>query len=215
MSLTNRLQNPTPWEVRINWDRGIDIVIPPFGETELTVAQMDDFRPGKPGSEDVQNLMDFHGIFLLDSNRTYNVQALEAVERAIEKKTVLYREVRESTRKSHQSESGQKLSEEALEEQMRMLGYDKFGRQVERLKKMARNLSEAVGDRSGETVKERLDPARTVFVVDPPRQFPTVEMMEEFLDENPDIRDKHEAMRGKAPAPKKGESREAKSPRSV
>ena len=51
MAVVARLRNPTPFDVKIPYERGVYINIPSDGEVELSMEQLDDFRPGKPGSE--------------------------------------------------------------------------------------------------------------------------------------------------------------------
>ena len=63
MAITSTLCNPTPWEVEFPYDQGIEIIVPAYGETNLTsMQQVDDFRPEKPGYETVKELMDSYGI---------------------------------------------------------------------------------------------------------------------------------------------------------
>ena len=81
MAFASKLCNPTPWRVDLTWDRGVIIVVEPFGSTELTMQQTDDFRPGKPGSAEVRQTLDYYGVFLLDTDRTYDQQAFEALQR--------------------------------------------------------------------------------------------------------------------------------------
>ena len=43
-------------------------------------------------------------------------------------------------------------------------------------------------------VRQNLDPERTCFVINPPRQFPSKTSLAMFLAENPEIAAKHEAL---------------------
>ena len=44
------------------------------------------------------------------------------------------------------------------------------------------------------SVRQNLDPERTCFVINPPRQFPSKTSLAMFLAENPEIAKKHEAL---------------------
>ena len=55
-----------------------------------------------------------------------------------------------------------------------------------------------------QSLRTQLDPARTVFAMDPPREFPSVAAMDFFLKQNDEIRAKHLAWQAQAistPAP--------------
>ncbi len=51
MAVVARLVNPTPFDVKIPYERGVYINIPADGDVELSMGQLDDFRSGKPGSD--------------------------------------------------------------------------------------------------------------------------------------------------------------------
>lgn len=59
MALITKLVNPTPFDVEIPYEKGISIHIPADGEVDLTMGQLDDFRPGKPGSEETRKILTF------------------------------------------------------------------------------------------------------------------------------------------------------------
>lgn len=190
MAFSSKLCNPTPFDVKLPWDRGVNIKVLAFDATELSMAQMDDFRPGKPGSADVKSVLDYHGLFLLDSDRPYDNQALEALQRAYSSKKAQYDSaVRNIT--DRRAASGVSPNPEALEETLRQMGYEELGRKIQVLKEAAAKFREVVGDQPERTQRQQLDPKRTVFVIDPPREFPSVAAMEFFLDQNADIRAKH------------------------
>ena len=197
MAYSAKLCNPTPYPVKLDWDRGIRIKIEPFGATELTMQQMDDFRPGKPGSADVKQTLDYYGLFLLDSDRPYDNQALEAVRRAHAAKKAQYDAgVRNIT--DRRSASGIAPNEEALEETLSQMGYTALREKVETLKKQAAAFEAVVGAQPERTQRQQLDPKRTVFILDPPREFPSVASMEFFLEGNPEIKAKHTAFHAQA-----------------
>jgi len=192
MALTARLENPTPWDVKIDYDRGVKIRVPAFGSTDVGMQQMDDFRPNKPGSEAVIETLNYNGLFLLDSDRPYDNQALEALERSFEAKKAQYdAAVRSIT--DHRAAAGVAPNPEALEETLRMQGYVTLRNKIETLKNQISKLRKAIGPDRERSLRKQLDPARTVFVLDPPREFPSVASMNFFLDQNDEIRAKHEA----------------------
>ena len=79
MSYSHKLHNPTPFVVEIEWDRGVVIVVQADSSTELSTKQMEQFAPGEPGHEEIRKMMDGHGVFLEDSDREYDAQALKAL----------------------------------------------------------------------------------------------------------------------------------------
>lgn len=194
-----KLCNPTPFFVELPWHRGIDIPIPPFGDAEITMQQMDDFRPGKPGSENVRSVLDFHGLFLYDVDRPYDNQALEALKRSHKAKKSQYDEAVKNLR-VQRAQAGIAPQEAAFEENLRQLGYFRLHEEIEKLEKAIEKFKTAVGEGPERSTRPQFDPDRTVMVMDPPRQFPSVAAMEFYLEENPEIKAKHEAFRSEAQA---------------
>lgn len=194
MALTNRLANPTPFPVKLKYDRGIFLKVPPFGSVELTMQQLDDFRDGKPGSEAVQQTTNFHGLFLMDSDRPYDHQALEAIERSIAAKEEQYRSSTQSLIDTRAS-AGVNPDKVALEETFRRLGLTDLKEEVESLKNQARLYRKTVESQPESRKAQQLDPNRTVFVMDPPTEFPSVAAKDFFLSlpENAEIAEKHKA----------------------
>jgi hypothetical protein len=199
MAYSARLCNPTPFNVKLPWDRGVVIVIEPFGATDLTMQQMDDFTPGKPGSAEVRQFMDYYGLFLLDSDRPYDNQALEALRRAHASKKSQYDSAIRNII-DRRAAAGVNPDPEALEETLRMMGYVALREKIETLKEQVAKFQEAVGDQPDRTARQQLDPKRTVFVTDPPREFPSVASMKFFLEKNPEIKARHEAFATQAVA---------------
>jgi hypothetical protein len=197
MAFSSKLCNPTPFPVKLPWDRGVNIKVEAFDSTELTMEQMDDFRPGKPGSADVKSVLDYHGLFLLDSDRPYDNQALEALRRAHAAKKAQYDSaVRNIT--DRRAASGVAPNPEALEETLRQMGYEELGRKIGVLKEAAAKFQDVVGDTDDRNSRQQMDPARTVFVMDPPREFPSVAAMEFFLEQNSDVNARHTAFNAQA-----------------
>jgi hypothetical protein len=195
MAYAARLMNPTPWKVELTWDRGIVIVVPPFGSTELTMQQMDDFRPGKPGSADVRVNLDYFGVFLFDTDRSYDVQALETLRRSYAKKKEQY-DATVARLQGNRAAAGIAPNADAFEDTLKMMGYVNLREQMESLKEGIAKFEETVKAAGEQSQQQQYDPARTVMVINPPREFPSVAAMEFFLAKNPDIKAKHEAKKG-------------------
>lgn len=190
MSLTSKLCNPTPFDVDLPYDRGVSIKIPSFGVTELSMRQLDDLRPGKPGSPEVRKVLDYHGLFLLDPDRPYNNQALESINRSRKAKEDQYNAVVKNLRSSRAA-TGVAHDDTAFDETLIQLGYAELGRKISILKDAVKKFEKAVGDAKETTSRAQLDPKRTVFTMEPPREFPSVAAMEFFLDQNAEIKAKH------------------------
>jgi hypothetical protein len=184
--------NPTPWDVKLDYDRGIRIRIPAFGSVDLSMQQMDDYRPGKPGSEAVAAIMDTYGVFLFDSDRSYDNQALEALKRNVR---VLSDQYKATERRLRDQRSAQGINpdEKALKATLVELGYGTVQEKIATLEEQIQKYEQVVSESTG-SVRAKLDPARTVFVMNPPREFPSVAAMEFFLaqPENAELKTKHE-----------------------
>lgn len=191
--LTSKIVNPTPFKVEFNWDKGIVLEIPPDGELDLTMQQMDDFRPGKPGTEEVKHQMDYYGIFLLDGDRSWEEQAIKALESSFKVKKAQVDQFVTNMRNSRIS-AGAPVNEDAMEELIVMSGQGKVRDECETLQKRINHLRKIL-DKTGTKgkVKETLDPKRTCFILNPPKQFMSETQLELFLmDQTPEFRKKHE-----------------------
>lgn len=194
MALSAKLCNPTPFPVRLRWHKGIDIMIPPMGDTTLSPIQMEDFRPGKPGSATVQQEIEIYGIFLYDTDRDYDEQALEALQRCLRARKIRYEEAVKSMRDRRAAE-GSAPSEELLEQLIVSFGFDKQRDQIAILEKQVKELQKVVSSRQTKTEDIEFDPL-TVYVLDPPRKFPSEAQLNFFLDlpGNEQIKAQHQAM---------------------
>lgn len=183
--ISNTICNPTPWDVKMDWHQGICINVPADGSMDLSgqigVDQMDDFREGKPGSEAVQELMNHYGIFLRDFTKTYEAQALTAIKASIRSREVSYNEFVNNLRKNR-AQQGISDNQEAFDEIVRQYGYAKVKDQIDALKRRVKFLEKAIGDEPA-SVREKLDPERTLMFTDPPRIFPTKLALEMFLND--------------------------------
>jgi len=192
MAYAAKLCNPTAWAVKLDWEKGIKIVVPEFGSADLTMQQTDDFRPGKPGSENVLNLLDYHGLFLFDVDRPYDNQALESLRKAHGAKKFQYDEA-VGRLKARRSSQGIHEDAEVLEEVLEQMGLARIRDMVKVLAEQIAKYEEIIG--ADHVIATQLDPNRTVFVLEPPREFPSQAAMEFYLEQNPEVSAKHEAFK--------------------
>lgn len=182
--LTNKLVNPTPFDVQIDWDKGVVIPIPGDAQVDLTMAQMDDFRPGKPGSEEARHLLEYNGLFLLDGDRSWDEQALEAIEKALKEKKSQFDAFVGRIRDSRIA-SGSPVDDDAMSEIVERAGYGKIEAQCQTLSQRAQVLKDLLrgSDTAGKVKERTLDPKRTCFITKPPREFPSETALKLFLME--------------------------------
>jgi len=203
MAYINRLVNPTPWKVKIPYDRGTFLIIEADGEYELQNADMQkDFEPAQAGSEEVKKMLDNSGIFLLNPDLSYDLQALRALQASFKSKKSYLDEFVQRLRDGRIA-TGRSIDDGTLEEAIESAGYgtkvnERTGvpgirGQLESLQKRIKFLERAVeGDPTRGRMKERLDPEKTCFVTNPPRQFSSKTALLMFLEENPVIKEQHE-----------------------
>src|SRR3990172_156142 len=182
MNITNRLCNSTKFDAVINWHAGIDITVPGDGYVDLDINQADDFRSGKPGSEEVQLLMDSKGIFLRDMDLPFEVQALACLQRCLKAKRTHYAEGM-NTLKGRRAQQGIHESEEDLRKLAKQINYDKLEDQIESITKRIRFYEKKLQPEDRKPVRERVDPKRTVPWTNPPRVFETELQCQMWLEE--------------------------------
>lgn len=184
-NISNQLCNPTPFEVKIDWHAGICITIPADGHKDLTgqlgIEQMDDFRDGKPGSEEVRQLMDHYGIFLRDHTVSYESQALTSIKASIRSKQALYDGFVNDLRRKR-AVQGISENEEALNEVIRQAGFARLFEEIQTLKGRVKFLESALRD-VPQVIREQLDPEKTLMFTDPPKVFPTKIALQMFLND--------------------------------
>lgn len=191
--LTSKLVNPTPFKVKIPWDKGIILDISPDSEIDLTMAQMDDFRPGKPGSEEARHILDYHGLFLLDGDRSWDEQAAKAVETSLKEKRAQFEGFVTRIRDARIA-NGAPVDDASLKQLVDGHGYGKLEKECEVLERRLSALREILAE-SGPRgkVKETLDPKRTCFITQPPREFPSETALKLFLmEQDPEFVARHE-----------------------
>ena len=191
MALVAKMVNPTPFDVKIPYQKGVYIKVPADGDVELSMSQLDDFRPGKPGSEGPKKLLDFEGVFLEDSDLSYDFQALQALNIAVSERETRIKDFIERTRNARIA-GGATVDDATMDDLLTASGYGNMQKIVDKLKARVGVLSKVVdADAHRGAVKQTLDPKRTCFVINPPRQFPSETALTMFLLENPEIAEEH------------------------
>ena len=209
MAYASKLVNPTPYPVDIPYERGIHLKLDPDSELILDQAQMEDFRPGKPGYEATRKLLEFEGVFLWDTDLSYEVQALTACRAAVRERADRVNNFIERTRNARIA-GGATVDKATMDDLIVASGYNKMEKYIEVVKKRIKILEEIVNaDSSRGRIHDTLDPKRTCFVITPPKQFPSETALKLFLEENPDIKRQHEAMTKPAKVKKVVETEEA------
>ncbi len=194
MARIQKMVNPTPFDVKIPYERGVYISVPADGESMLSMQQFDDFCPGKPGSEAAKKLLDFEGVYVADSDLSYDYQALQALQVAVRERKERIKNFTDRTRNSR-NVAGAPTDDATMEDIFNSAGYGRMEKDVEKLEARIKTLSTVVSaDESKGAVRQTLDPKRTIMVTNPPRQFPSVTAMEMYLNEHPDIKEAHEAL---------------------
>lgn len=185
MAYAAKLINPTPWDVQIPYEKGIVITVPAFGQVDLTMQQFEDYRPNTPGAEAVYEILDSEGVFLFDTDRPYENQALDTLRKTLKKREeILTAKVKSYTDLA--ARQGLRLEPEQINNVNEQLGVNRLKEKCEAIKKFITKYEAVV---QKETAKRRhvLNPETTVFVTNPPREFPSKVAREFFLDQNPDL----------------------------
>jgi hypothetical protein len=192
MAVVAKMINPTPFNVKIPYQLGVSIRIPADGEIDLTMEQLDDFRPGKPGSEETRKTLEFEGVFLQDSDLSYDVQALQALQSFVRERKARVKNFVERN-KAARLKQGAACTDAEMDELKSSAGYSVMEANVSKVEARIRILEKTVNaDMNKGSVKQTLDPTRTCFVINPPRQFPSRTALAMFLAENPEIKAKHD-----------------------
>ena len=196
MAVVAKMINPTPFDVDIPYDKGISIKIPADGSVELSMGQLEDFIPGKPGSEATKSILSFEGVFLQDTDLSYDFQALAAIKQAILERKDRIKNFIERTKNSRIA-GGATVDDATMKDLINSSGYNNMRTDVEKLESRLKALSLIVNtdERKG-SVHQTLDPERTCVATNPPREFPSKTALAMFLAENPDIKREHDSMLG-------------------
>lgn len=190
--ITNKLCNATKYPVTWNWDKGVNIYIPPDGFVMLTNAQMSDFQPNQPGSEAIQMLMNDYGIFLRDTDRSFESQALEALRACARAKRSQWEESTNNIRRTR-ADKGIVDNPEALEETFRQLGLVALKARVDSMLHRVKQFEAIVQEQGAQSAVDKIDPDRTLIFTDPPRVFETPFALKVFLSEpeNSELREQY------------------------
>jgi hypothetical protein len=192
MPVVANLINPTPFDVKIEYQAGQLLRIPADGDLTIEMNVLADFRPGKPGSEETRKILEMEGIFLMDSDLSYDFQAVTALKACVAERSRRIKEFTTRTRNSR-IKGGATVDDETMNDLLEGAGYAQMGRGVDKLKARIAILEKIVNaDVNKGSVRETLDPERTCFVTIPPRQFPSKTALAMFLSENPEIAEAHE-----------------------
>ena len=132
MAGIQKMVNPTPFDVKIPYERGVYISIPADGEVGLSMQQFDDFRPGKPGSEAAKKLLDFEGVFVADSDLSYDYQALQALQIAVRERKERIKTFIDRTRNSR-IKGGATVDDATMEDLIENTGYGRMSKDVEKM----------------------------------------------------------------------------------
>jgi len=137
-----------------------------------------------------------YGLFLRDGDRTYESQALEALNKCHKAKKTHYEEATNNLRRSRAS-AGIVDNPEALEETFRQLGLIALRDQVEGLSFRIKQFEKAVAEQKSTKQADTMDPDRTLLFVDPPKVFETKFALQVFLSEpeNAGLKVKYEGWR--------------------
>lgn len=189
MNVSNRLCNPTQFDVEWPYDKGVKLVIPADGWIDLPVEVMDDFRSDKPGYDAVKVQMNQYGIFLKDPTLPYEKQAIEAIDAAVRSLDGMYKDTHSNMRRRAAAQGT--YDEEAFNETLTQMGYADLKRKTEALRDRLDKYRSRVSE--DKAIFVEFDPKRTLIFLDPPKEFDSEIAMEIFLDENPELREQHDA----------------------
>jgi hypothetical protein len=186
--------NPTPFDVKISYEKGVYINVPADGETTLSVEQMDDYRPGKPGSEATKSILAFEGVFLQDTDLSYDFQALQALQSAVRERKDRVKQFIDRT-KGSRVRGGAAIDDDSMEELIVTSGHGRMRTDIVKLEARVKILQGIVNsDEAKGSVRQTLDPERTCFVINPPRQFPSKTALAMFLaEQSEEVQARHEA----------------------
>lgn len=169
------------------------LVIPGDDEIDLDMQQLDDFRPGKPGSEEARHLLEYHGLFLLDGDRSWDEQAVNAIEKSIKEKKAQF-DAFVGRIKDSRIAAGSPVDDNTLDQLIKTHNYDELKRKIEVLQKRLEVIRGVLSEKGTKgKVKTTLDPKRTCFITQPPREFPSETALKLFLmEQSPEFVAKHE-----------------------
>lgn len=190
MGITNKLCNATPFDVEIPYTAAINIFVPADGQADLSMSQMEDYSPGRPGSAEPRSFIASFGVFLLDTDRSYDSQVYETLQLQI---GGLRQKIAEWTNNLRDSRlaTGTAIDAETMKEMKRTTGFLKLEEKLVVLQKRAALYAKALESAAVSKPKGSFDPEKTCFSTEPPKQFATKTALAIFLAENPELFQKH------------------------
>lgn len=190
MNITNRLVNPTPFDVEWPYHRGIVLKIPAYGHYDLETSDMiEDFRPDSAGSESVSLLMRDYGIFLRDPSVPYEVQAVKAIRDCMKSKSEMCREARAGM-EADMARTGN-YDKSAVDKTFERLGFKRIEDQVALLERKLEFYERQIKGNS-RILHKQFDPERTLLFLNPPREFETKIAMLSYLEDHPEDKVKYD-----------------------
>ena len=187
MAITARLCNPTHEKVEWPWHRGEVLIVQPFGFVDLPAKMMEQLLPDEAGYDSIKSTMDHYGVFLRDTGRTYESQALEAINAAIKTKNQFYNDCVSNIRE--RAAHAGNINEEAIAHKLEAAGYTRLARTVDELRKIKATL-EAKESKTRQR-HTQYDPERTLLFTNPPMEFESPTAMQLYLSYNDDMRQRY------------------------
>jgi len=198
MGLSDKMFNSTPWEAQIPYSR-VKIIIPGDSFARLTPEQVDDFRSGKPGSEEVRRLLQSFGCFMYDTDKSHDIQMLDCLKACVKEKEMTFSDYVNNVRNQRIAAGQSVVSEDDLEGMISMGGYNVMREQIITLKARITKLEGALR-KTGEIGRTapKYNPEQTCFGVSPPKEFASALQLQMYLDENPEVAAKDQEFRTRA-----------------
>jgi hypothetical protein len=205
MGLSQKLCNGTPYEAVIPYNNNSKIRIPADSQITIPPHMVDDFRKDTPGYEDVRKLLAGFGCFLYDTDKSYDLQVLEALDAFIKERGEQYDAAVSRLRQNLMSVN-QTVTAEALAPHLERMELYKetvhpgeplpIKNKVDEMKARREKLKSALtaSGQIGSRAAPKFDPLKTSFGCAPPREFPSEILRDLFHDENPEIKAKHNSM---------------------
>ena len=194
MGLSDKLYNSTPFDARIPYDRNY-INIPGDGYVQVRAQQLEDFMPGRPGTEEVRALLNSYGCFLFDTDKSFDIQMLDALKAFVKDRDKQYKDFIDAQVADRVRAGAGQPSEEDLAPVIQRAGLDILKSKIETCRSRAAKLETELrssGELNTGRAAPKFDPERTSFGTSPPREFPTTRARDAFHDVNLEARERHE-----------------------
>lgn len=192
MGYSTKLHNATPFPVIWHVGPNIFISIDGDGALDMTPAMSDVFAPNTANYESILELMHAYGVFTLDPDVDFDQQMLTCLRGWMKCRTQQVDEAKKSI-EANRARVGLPNDDASVHEALKRLNYGPIFEQMDVISKRIDKLQGKLKAEDYRPGVESYDPKRTIFVMDKPKQFKTEFQMELFLDENPEVKAKHEA----------------------